>query len=92
MLLDIDIDKLTKLIKSFYNLTKTRVVLYDDVFREVFCYPENHTVFCDMMNKIPNIHEKCNGSARELCRMCKEKNEMVMQALTVRPSRAHQTL
>ncbi len=77
MLLDIDIDKLTKLIKSFYNLTKTRVVLYDDMFKEVFCYPENHTVFCDMMNKIPRIHEKCNESARELCRMCKEKNEMV---------------
>lgn len=77
MLLNINIDKLSKLVESFYKLTKIRTVVFDDNFNEVFCYPERHTVFCEMMNSIPEIHEKCKRSAGHLCALCHEKKEMV---------------
>lgn len=77
MLLNINIDKLSKLVESFYELTKIRTVVYDDNFNEIFCYPVNHSVFCDMMNNIPEIHEKCKMSAAHLCELCHEKGEMV---------------
>lgn len=77
MLLNINIDKLSKLVESFYKLTKIRTVVYDDNFNEVFCYPENHSVFCEMMNSIPEIHNKCITSAGHLCSLCQQKKEMV---------------
>ena len=77
MLLDVDIAKLTKLVKSFYKLTKTRMVIYDDAFNEIFCYPENHTVFCSMMNDNENIHKLCNHSAKILCQMCRDRGSLV---------------
>ena len=77
MLLNINVDKLTKLVESFYKLTKIRVVVYDDDFNEVFGYPDKHSVFCDMMNSIPEIHKKCKDSAMRLCALCRERGEMV---------------
>lgn len=77
MLLNINIDKLTKLVESFYKLTKIRVAVYDDDFNEVFCYPDKHSDFCDMMNNIPEIHEKCKMSAMRLCTLCRKTGKMV---------------
>lgn len=77
MFLDININKLTKLVKSFYELTNIRMVVYDDAFNEVFSYPERHTTFCDMMNRNPNIRKKCNASASFACDQCRKQNKMI---------------
>ena len=77
MFLDINTDKLAKLVESFYKLTKIRMVVYDDSFNEIFCHPEKHTPFCDMMNKNPLIHKKCLESAKILCEKCRDTGEMV---------------
>lgn len=77
MILNLDTNKLSKLVESFYTLTKIRMVVYDNKFNEIFSYPKKHTAFCDMMNNIPEIHEKCNKSAKQLCELCRDKGEMV---------------
>ncbi len=53
------------------------MVVFDDKFNEIFCYPKAHTAFCDMMNKTPKIYEKCNKRAKKLCALCRDKEEMV---------------
>jgi YesN/AraC family two-component response regulator len=77
MILNLDTNKLSKLVESFYTLTKIRIVVYDNKFNEIFSFPEKHTAFCDMMNSIPEIHKKCNMSAKQLCELCRDKGEMV---------------
>ncbi|MBR5247857.1 MAG: PocR ligand-binding domain-containing protein [Lachnospiraceae bacterium] len=78
MFLDININKLTKLVKSFYELTKIRMVIYDDAFNEIFSYPVKHTVFCDMMNQNPQIHQKCTASASHACDQCRRQNRLIV--------------
>ena len=77
MILNLDTDKLSKLVESFYTLTKIRMVVYDDKFNEIFSYPNKHTTFCDMMNNQPHTHKKCKLSAKQLCELCRDKGEMV---------------
>ncbi len=77
MLLDINLQKLTKLIESFYKLTKIRIAIYDDTFQEIFSYPKEHHIFCSMMNQNPKLHEKCSESSRTLCELCRKQKRLV---------------
>ncbi len=78
MLLDINMNKLTKLIESFYKLAKIRITVFDDAFNEFFAYPASHSTFCNMMNKVPEIHTLCQESAKALCELCRKENRLVM--------------
>lgn len=77
MLLDINIGKLTKLVESFYKLTKIKVAVYDDAFNEIFTYPEEDSTFCEMMNKVPSIHTNCQKSVQTLCERCRNQKSLV---------------
>ncbi|MBQ9757070.1 MAG: PocR ligand-binding domain-containing protein [Clostridia bacterium] len=77
MILEINTEKLSKLIKSFYKLTKIKIAVYDDEFREVFCYPKTHTAFCTMINNTPGVCLKCQQSNEIWCSACKEKDALV---------------
>ena len=78
MLLDINMSKLVKLIESFYTLTKIKITVYDDSFNEILAYPASHSTFCHMMNENPEIHAKCNASAKALCELCRKEDRLVM--------------
>lgn len=77
MLLDININKLTKLIKSFYQLTKIKIAIFDDSFDEIFTYPEIYSPFCEMVNNLPEIHKKCTQNVKELCEKCRKEKKLV---------------
>lgn len=77
MLLDINISKLTKLVESFYKLTKIKVAVYDDAFNEIFTYPKEDSVFCEMMNKVPSIQANCQRSVQTLCERCRNQKSLV---------------
>lgn len=77
MLLDININKLTKLIKSFYRLTKIKIAIFDDAFNEIFTYPEEYSPFCEMVNRRPDIHKKCSQNVKELCERCRSEKKLV---------------
>lgn len=77
MLLDINIGKLTKLVESFYKLTKIKVAVYDDAFNEIFTYPEEDSTFCEMMNRVPSIHKNCQRSVQKLCERCRDQKSLV---------------
>ncbi len=77
MILDINTERLSNLIKSFYELTKIKIVVYDDSFRELICYPSTDSAFCSMMKNTPDVNSKCHRSIEKWCQTCKEKDALV---------------
>jgi len=77
MLLDINIGKLTKLVESFYKLTKIKVAVYDDALNEIFTYPKEDSTFCKMMNETPSIQASCQLSVQKLCERCRNQKSLV---------------
>ncbi len=77
MILEIDNERLLELIKSFYELTKIKIVVYDDSFREVICYPNIDSEFCSMMKNASGGNSRCYQSVEKWCQTCKEKDALV---------------
>lgn len=46
MISSFDIAKLHSLLKDFYQLTKIRITVFDDSFRELTSYPDEIADFC----------------------------------------------
>ena len=76
MTLSVNSEKLTKLIESFYKLTKIKVAVYDDSFNKIFAHPQKDSVFCEMINRIPEAKCSCNESVKKLCEECRQTNRL----------------
>jgi len=79
MNINIKRDELTSLLKSFYELSRIRIVFFDKEFNELFGYPEEHSSFCSTMRKNPRFDEKCVQSASSMCLRCKEANKLITE-------------
>lgn len=76
MTLTVNAGKLTKLIESFYKLTKIKVAVYDDNFKLIFAYPKKDSAFCEMINRIPEGKCNCKESAKKLCEECRKTKRL----------------
>lgn len=70
--------ELINLMKSFYELTKIRIVFFDEKFNEIFGYPEKYAEFCSAMRKNAVFVQKCNLSVENMCRRCQTHNRLVV--------------
>lgn len=78
MNLQINIEELNELLKSFYTLTRIRVVVFDDSFNKITGYPDYHSKFCRIIRSDKNakmLCEKCDAEACEICQ--KEKKTKI---------------
>jgi AraC-like DNA-binding protein len=71
MLLSYDIYKMQELLKSFYSLTKIRVVVFNHEFRKVAEYPESDCGLCSLIRSDPAAHRECLQCDRTACEQCK---------------------
>ncbi|MGM9682418.1 MAG: PocR ligand-binding domain-containing protein, partial [Eubacteriales bacterium] len=65
-----DLDKLSALMTHFYNLTKIRIVMYDDKFHQILSVPDSDCAFCSAIKKNAVLNERCascDGNARADC-------------------------
>lgn len=62
-----DVKKLTGLLKDFYELTKIRIVVYDDRFQELCAYPEERAPICRLIRTNLQADEACMGCDRAAC-------------------------
>lgn len=71
-----NIEKLEKLLKSFYVLTHVRIVIYDNNFNEIVSYPRNDCDFCRhiRINKLGEI--KCHQSNLEAFKRCYQSEDL----------------
>ena len=53
MISSFDIAKLHSLLKDFYQLTKIRITVFDDSFRELTSYPDEIADFCKLIRQTP---------------------------------------
>lgn len=78
MPLDFNVNKLNRLVKSFYLLTQVRIVVFDENFEEILAYPRHHSEFCERMNEDCRTHVKCRQSAAEFCARCQERGSLLI--------------
>lgn len=71
-----NIEKLEKMLKSFYVLTHVRIVIYDNNFNEIVSYPHNDCDFCRQirLNKLGEI--KCQQSNLEAFKNCYQSEDL----------------
>lgn len=71
MLLSYDINRMQELLKSFYSLTKIRVVVFNHKFCKVAEYPETDCELCSLIRSDPAAYQKCLQCDRTACEQCK---------------------
>lgn len=62
---------LRDIMRSFYELTGIRFVLFDDECNKVLSYPENECAFCEAMRKKTTTARKCSISDRKAFKTCR---------------------
>lgn len=68
--------ELENLLKSFYTLTKLKVVIIDENYNEILSYPNRNSEFCSLIQSENKTKDKCFNCVVEFCKKCKEKNNL----------------
>lgn len=71
-------ENLFQILRSFYTLTRIRIVLIDSDFHELLSYPKEQRGFCAMIRKDPQINAGCAASDRGGCLKCAKTKELVI--------------
>lgn len=61
---------------DFYNLTGLLIVLYDESFNIVHCYPQKLSPFCAEVRRSQRLFERCMECDRYGLNLCREKKEL----------------
>lgn len=69
-----NIDELQSIIRSFYELTGIRFILFDADCNKIISYPKNECAFCEAMRKYPATSRKCAISDRKAFKVCRDKD------------------
>lgn len=73
MISSFDIAKLHSLLKDFYQLTKIRITVFDDSFRELTSYPDEIADFCKLIRQTPGCAMKCHLCDRHACEIASRR-------------------
>ena len=71
MNISFDADKLYETMTNFYNLTKIRIVFFDDNFNKILSVPQYDCEFCTAFMENPTLGKhciSCDENARSVCR------------------------
>ncbi len=75
-LLNINMTSLKKVTRDFYNITKMKIVLYDEKRQILYSYPEHMCRFCSEIRNSPTLSLRCfecDGKGFDVCDKTKEK-------------------
>ena len=62
--------------QDFYTLTGMKLAIFDSDYRELFCYPAAHCLFCGLMQSHPTAYVQCMDSNRRSFEHCKKSGEL----------------
>ena len=68
MISTFDLSKLNALLKDFYTLTRIRITVFDDTFKELAAYPEQIAPFCRIIRTNEDAKEECMNCDRRACK------------------------
>lgn len=58
-MLEVAMNELKKAATDFYNITGTKIVLFDENRRHLYSYPESHCSFCKSIRSVSALEKKC---------------------------------
>ena len=67
MISTFNLDQLQSLLKDFYTLTRIRITVFDDTFRELVSYPEKISPFCQLIRTDPEAYRQCMLCDKKAC-------------------------
>lgn len=65
MISSFNLDKLEDLLRDFHTLTRIRITVFDDKFRELTAYPKQPASFCQLI--------RTDDAAKEACSLCDKR-------------------
>ena len=77
---DININKdlLFNTLKSFYTLTKLKVVVFNKDYKKIISLPEYDSLFCSHIQTHPSFKGKCEMCVKFFCENCKAKKGLYL--------------
>lgn len=76
--MDIDVENLTGLIKSFYTISGIKVAVYDENFKGLITYPEENSSFCEYLAQYDETVKKCADCTAVRCLECAGQKETII--------------
>ncbi len=70
-----DLEKLRPLLQDFYTLTKIRITVYDENFRELCSFPEQRAPICQLIRTNLQADEACRNCDAAACRAASRQTE-----------------
>ena len=67
MISTFDLEKLKALLKDFYDITKIRITIFDDQYREIVSFPEQIVPICSFIRENPKAASACRDCDRRAC-------------------------
>ena len=71
-------EEMMELLKDFYTLTKLRIVLFDDEFREITSWPGRHSTYCQLIRADSEAKNACNQCDLQACMKCRKSGKLYM--------------
>ncbi|MBE7083175.1 MAG: AraC family transcriptional regulator [Clostridiales bacterium] len=71
--ININTDLLFNTLKSFYTLTKLKIVVFNENYEKIISFPEQDSLFCSYIQTHPLFKSKCEECVKFFCENCKAK-------------------
>lgn len=76
--MNIDVENLLSLIKSFYTITGIKVAVYDENFKGLITYPEENSRFCEYLAQSEETVKKCADCTAVQCQKCAGQKDTII--------------
>jgi ligand-binding sensor protein len=76
MISEFNLVEIKSLLKDSFMLTKIRTVVFNDSFKELTAYPEEHTPFCSLIRSDPEALKRCMACDKEACVTAKNRHSI----------------
>lgn len=78
MNLKLETEKLREILIHFYNISKTRTVIFDSDFQKIVAYPEESCAFCAMLKENGEARALCRENDERACEECKKSDRLLI--------------
>lgn len=69
-----NIEKLTSMLRDFYTVTRIRITVFDEKFREIAAFPKEIAPFCQLIRTDETAASMCAACDREACRTAAKRH------------------
>lgn len=74
MISTFDLVRLNAILKDFYTLTRIRITVFNDKFKELAAYPKDIATFCRLIRTDPQAEAQCIRCDRKACSIAAKRH------------------